>query len=128
MTSVQKLRKLWLAALVIGALGCVLGLLWTVSPGGPGFDWIWGVAAFGLGAIVYNLAFFLLCTAFASGLSSQVEDDTEVHGDEVVHVVRHTVSSDETLDCYIRYYANARAVTAVTIISVIFGGLAIVFF
>ena len=128
MVSVQKLRRFWLAALVIGAFSFVLGLLWTASPGGPGLDWIWAVAAFGLGAIVYNLAFFLLCTVFASGLSSHVEDDTEVHGDDVVHVVRHKVSGDETLDFYIRAYASARAITAVTIVSVTLGGLAIVFF
>ncbi len=128
MVPVQKLRWFWLAALVIGAFSFVLGLLWTTSPAGPGLDWIWGVAAFGFGAIIYNLAFFLLCMMFVPELSSQVEDDTEVHGDDVVHVVRHKVSGDKILDFYIRAYASARAITAVTIVSVTLGSLAVIFF
>ena len=103
-------------------------MLWIQSENGPGLNWIWGIAAFGLSAIIYNVAFFILCSVFTPSLSTRVEDDTEVQGDDVVHVVRHITSGDEQLDSYIKVYATARAVTAVSIVSVIAGGIAIAFF
>ena len=103
-------------------------MLWITSSDGPGFDWIWGIAAFGAAAIVFNLAFFLLCSVFAPSLSSLVEDDTEVHGDDVVHVVRHAEIGDQALDSYIRAYATARATSAVAIASGVAIGVALAFF
>lgn len=122
------LNRLWLAALVAGAVTFLCGLAWVNSSGGPGFDWIWAVAAFGLAAVAYNIAFFGLCSIFAPGLSSLVEDDTEVHGDDVTHVVKHMETGDETIDFYIRSYASARAITAVAIVSGIMASIALAFF
>jgi hypothetical protein len=122
------LRRLWIAAIIIGAAGFLIGLLWANSSGGPGLDWIWGVAAFGFGAIVYNIAFFLLCSIYVPGMASLVEDDTEVEGDTVTHVVRHVEVGDETSDFYIRAYASARGTTAVAIISGIMIAVALYFF
>ena len=115
--SSQSLRRLWSLSLLAGALGFGGALYWIASPGGPGLDWIWGIAAFGAAAILYNLVFFLLCSIFAPGLSNYVEDDTEVQGDDVVHVVRYTTADDPGLDSYIKTYATARGVSAVAIIS-----------
>lgn len=103
--------------MLAGALGFGGALYWIASPGGPGLDWIWGIAAFGAAAILYNLVFFLLCSIFVPGLSNYVEDDTEVQGDDVVHVVRYTKADDPGLDSYIKTYATARGVSAVAIIS-----------
>lgn len=128
MTSGGKLRWLWLAALLVGAVSFLACLLWASSSQGPGLNWIWGVAAFGLGAIVYNIAFFLLCTIFVPGLSGLVREDTEVHGDTVAHVVHHTETGDETLDFYIRSYSAARATTAIAIVSGILIAVALIFF
>lgn len=128
MDYVRKLRSLWWVAFVVGVISFALGLLWVNSSGGPGLDWIWGVAAFGLGVVLFNVAFFILCSIFASSLSSRVEDDTEVDGDTVVHVVRHQQSGHEPLDFYIRAYATARATTAVAITIVVMGSLAVYFF
>ncbi len=124
----RRLRTLWLISLAIGGLGSFLGLLWVASPGGPGLDWIWGIAAFGAGVLLYNAAFFTLCSLFASGLANLVEDDTEVEGDNVVHVVKHAETGDEAFDFYIRSYATARGTTAVAIISSIMITLALIFF
>ena len=121
-------RGLWLAGVGIGALGFLAGLLWANSSQGPGLDFIWGVAAFGFGVIVYNVAFFVLCSIFIPGLAAFVEDDTEVHGDDVTHVVRHVEVGDEAVDFYIRAYAGARAATAVAIVSGIMIAIALWFF
>ena len=91
--------------------------MWITSPGGPGFDWIWCVAAFGAAAIAYNLSLFALCSVLVPSLAGLVEDDTEVQGDDVVHVVRHVETGDRALDPYVRAYATARATTAVAIVS-----------
>ena len=124
----KQLHRLWMAAIGIAIASFVLGMLWVISPDGPGFDWIWCVAAFGVAAVVYNAALFALCSVFTPGLSELVEDDTEIHGDDVVHVVRHQETGDEELDAFIRSYANARAATAVAIVSGIMITLALVFF
>ena len=128
MTSGGKLRWLWLAAILVGAVSFLIGLLWTNSSQGPGLNWIWGVAAFGLGAIVYNFTFFLLCTIFVPGLSGLVRDDTEVQGDTVTHVVHHTETVGLTAPFYLRSYATARATTAVAIVSGIMIAVALIFF
>lgn len=128
MEMTQRLRRLWWSAIVAGIVALGLGLLWLTSPGGPGIDWVWGIAAFGAAVIVYNLAFFALCSMFASGLSDLVEDDTEVKGDNVVHVVRHAETGDETIDFYIRAYATARGVSASAIGAGVLIGLALWFF
>ncbi len=124
----QRLRWLWLAAILIGAVCFLLGLLWTNSTNGPGLDWIWGIAAFGLGVIIYNIAFFVFCSIFAPGLAGLVEDKTEVRGDTVVHVVEHAEVGDESIDFYIRAYASARATTATSIVLGILVTIALMFF
>jgi hypothetical protein len=78
--------------------------------------------------IVYNVTFFALCSMFLPGLSDLVEDDTEVKGDDVTHVVRHIETGDERADFYIRAYAGARAISATTIISGIMITAALWFF
>ena len=115
-------------SLLAGAASFGGALYWIASPGGPGLDWIWGVAGFGLAAIVYNLVFFALCSVFAPGLSNYVEDDTEVQGDDVVHVVRYANAGNPDLDSYIKTYATARGVSAVAIISGIMIAIAWNFF
>jgi len=122
------MQKLWIAALISGVVTFFAGLAWVNSSGGPGFDWIWTVAAFGLAAVVYNVAFFALCSMFVPELSTLVEDDTEVHGDDVTHVVKHMETGDEKVDFYIRAYANARAISAVAIVSGIIATIALTFF
>lgn len=124
----QRLQRLWIGALLAGAAGFGGALAWISSPGGPGLDWIWGIAAFGVAAILYNLSFFVLCSVFAPGLSNYVEDDTEVQGDDVVHVVRYGKADDPNLDRYIKTYATARGVSAVAIISCIMIAVAWNFF
>lgn len=126
--STVRLRRLWLFAILIAIAGFAIILLWINSPKGPGLDWIWGIAAFGAAVILYNIAFFLVCSLFAPGLAKFVRDDTEVHGDDVVHVVRHAETGDEAMDGYIRAYANARATSAVAIVSAIMIAVALVFF
>ncbi len=128
MEIVQRVRRLWWAALVIGAAGMGLGLLWVTSVGGPGFDWVWAIAAFGAGVIVYNVAFFVLCSMFAPGLGDLVEDDTEVKGDTVTHVVHHVETGDEKIDFYIRAYAASRGISASAIGGAVLIGLALWFF
>lgn len=123
-----RLKSLWLAALGCGAAAFVAGLAWVNSTGGPGFDWVWAVAAFGVAAVVYNGVFFALCSAFVPGLSDLVEDGTEVHGDDVTHVVKHAETGDERIDFYIRNYATARGVSVVAIVSVIVASIALIFF
>ena len=126
--SSERLRRLWLGAVLVGAVGFIIGLLWASSSQGPGLDWIWAVAAFGAAAIFYNIAFFIGCSLFAPGVAEFVRDDTEVHGDDVVHVVRHEGTGDKAIDGYIRAYANARATSAVAIVSVIIASIALIFF
>ena len=121
MEIVERVHRLWWAALAIGAAGMGLGLLWVMSSGGPGLDWVWAIAVFGAGVIVYNVAFFVLCSMFTPGLGDLVEDDTEVKGDTVTHVVRHAETGDEKTDFYIRAYAAARGVS----VSAIGGGVMI---
>ncbi len=115
----QRAQKLWWVAIAAGVVGAGLGAVWVNSPQGPGFDWIWLVAAFGVGVIVYNVTFFGLCSMFLAGLSDLVEDDTEIKGDSVAHVVRHAETGDESTDFYIRAYAGARAISATTIVAAI---------
>ena len=128
MASTERLRTLWQVSLVGGLLGFVGALWWVMSAGGPGLDWVWGVMAFGAAALIYNACFFLLCSIFASRMSEHVEDDTEVEGDTVVHVVRHGETGDATLDFYIKAYATARGTTAVAIVSGIMISIALYFF
>lgn len=128
LSNVSRLRTLWLVSLLIGALGFVLSLLWISSAQGPGLDWIWGIAAFGIAAIIYNIAFFALCSIFVPGLSKYVEDDTEVEGDTVTHVVKHTETGDQQIDGYIRAYAAARGITAVAIVTGLMIAAALTFF
>lgn len=128
MASTDRLRRLWIAALGVGAASFIAGLLWVNSPQGPGFDWIWVVAAFGAAALAYNLAFFALCSIYTPELANLVDDDTEVEGDTVTHVVRHAETGDKSLDPYIRAYAGARSVSAVAIISGILIAGALIFF
>lgn len=128
MAHAQQLRRLWWIAIIAGAAGIGLGLMWVTSPGGPGFDWIWVIAAFGAGAIVYNLVFFVLCSWRAPGLSDLVEDDTEVKGDNVTHVVRHAETGDATVDFYIRAYATARGVSVSAIGAGVMIAVALCFF
>ncbi|MBU2581817.1 MAG: hypothetical protein KJ622_08875 [Alphaproteobacteria bacterium] len=123
-----KLKSLWIAALCGGAGAFLAGLAWVNSTGGPGFDWIWAVAAFGFGAVIYNAVFFALCSAFVPGLSALVEDDTQVHGDDVTHVVKHAETGDERIDFYIRAYATSRGVSAAAIVSAIMATIALTFF
>ena len=115
----QRAQKLWWVAIAVGVAGAALGAVWVNSPQGPGFDWVWLVAALGVGVIVYNVTFFALCSMFLAGLSDLVEDDTEVKGDNVTHVVRHVETGDESADFYIRAYAGARAISATTIVAAI---------
>ncbi len=122
------LQMLWWTALGFGAVAFLAGLAWVNSAGGPGFDWIWAVAAFGLAAAVYNIAFFFLCSIFMPGLADLVEDDTKVEGDNVVHVVKHAETGNETLDFFVRAYATARGVTAAAIGACIITGIALIFF
>ncbi len=124
----DRLRWCWLGALLLGAASFVAGLSWASTSQGPGLDWIWGVAIFGAAAIVYNLAFFLLCSVFAPTLASFVKDDTEVQGDDVTHVVHYAESGNDILDSYIRAYASARGVSAVAIVSGIMATIALTFF
>ncbi len=124
----KQLQWYWVVAIGVGAIALVIALVWIQSPGGPGLDFIWGVAAFGLAAIVYNVAFFILCSIFAPWLSDMVEDDTEVSGDDVVHVVKHTETGDEAIDSYVRTYAAARGATAVAIVSGVMVAIALMFF
>ncbi|MFY0614812.1 MAG: hypothetical protein JXQ99_25010 [Hyphomicrobiaceae bacterium] len=124
----QRTRRLWWIAIVTGVVGAGLGLLWVTSPGGPGFDWIWLIAVFGAGVIVYNLAFFALCSMLTPGLSDLVEDDTEVKGDNVTHVVRHAETGDETADFFIRAYATARGVSVSAIGAAVMIAVALWFF
>ena len=128
MNSIGRLRWIWWAAIFTGAASFLIGLLWANSSQGPGLDWIWGVAAFGLAAIIYNIAFFMLCSIFVPDLSALVKDDTEVHGDSVTHVVKYDELGDETIDFYIRAYANTRATSAVAIGMGIMIALAVIFF
>lgn len=125
---VKRLNMLWLVALCCGAAAFLGGLAWINSSGGPGFDWVWAVAAFGVAVVVYNGVFFGLCSVFVPGLSNLVEDDTEVRGDDVTHVVKHAETGDESMDFYIRNYAAARSVSAAAIVSVIVAGVAWTFF
>ena len=111
------LKQLWIVSLLAGALGFAGALYCIASPGGPGLDWIWGIAAFGVAAVLYNLVFFLLCSIFAPGLSNYVEDDTEVQGDDVVHVVHYSQAEDPDIDRFVKTYATARGTSAVAIIS-----------
>ena len=124
----RRLYRLWLTAIFVGAVGFFIGLLWANSSQGPGLDWIWGIAVFGAAVILYNITFFLACSIFAPGLGEFVQDDTEVHGDDVVHIVRHAETGNEAIDAYIRAYANARATSAVTIVSAIMIAIALIFF
>lgn len=126
--TIARLRWLWGLSLLAATVAFGLSLLWLASPQGPGLDVIWGIAAFGAAALVYNIVFFLLCSIFAAGLSNLVEDDTEVHGDNVHHVVRHAETGDETSDFYIRAYATARAITATAIVSAVMITIALTFF
>lgn len=124
----QRLRRLWWLAVAIGiaAFGCAL--LWVVSPGGPGFDWIWALAAFGVGVIACNLAFFALCSMFVPSLGDMVEDETRVEGNDVVHVVHHPETGDAVTDFYIRAYATARGVSVSAIGAGVLIALALWFF
>lgn len=122
------LQMLWWAAIGCGAIAFAAGIAWVVSPGGPGFDWIWVVAAFGLAAAVYNIAFFFLCSIYLPRLADLVEDDTKVEGDNVVHVVKHAETGNERLDFFVRAYATARGVTAAAIGACILTGIALIFF
>lgn len=124
----KRLKTLWWIAVVTGVIGFSGALLWVNSTTGPGFDWIWVVAAFGAAAIVYNVAFFALCSMFAPGLATLVEDDTEIDGDNVTHVVRHAATGDEALDAYVKTYAVARGTSAVAIVSGIMITVALTFF
>ena len=128
MNSIGRLRWIWLAAILTGAVSFLIGLLWASSAQGPGLDWVWGVAAFGIGAIVYNIAFFILCSIFVPDLAALVKDDTEVHGDTATHVVKYAELGDETIDFYIRSYASARATSAVAVGMGIMIALAVIFF
>ena len=128
MSSTGRLRWIWWAAIFTGAVSFLIGLLWANSAQGPGLDLVWAVAGFGLSVIIYNMTFFVLCSIFVPDLSALVEDDTEVHGDNVVHVVRHAETGDGTLDFYIRAYAGARATSAVAIGAGIMIALALIFF
>ena len=114
--------------MAVAVISFALALVWITSPGGPGFGWIWCVAAFGAAAIAYNLTLFALCSVLVPSLSGLVEDDTEVHGDDVVHVVRHVETGDRALDSYVRAYATARAITAVAIVSGVVIAVALTFF
>lgn len=124
----KRLQNLWAFALVAGLIAFALALMWVNSSQGPGLDWIWTIAAFGAAALVYNIAFFILCSIFAPGLSALVSDDTEVQGDDVAHVVRYEATGTEAVDAYVRTYATARGVSAVAIVSGIMIALALTFF
>ena len=123
-----RLRRLWLVAILVGAVGFIIGLIWANSSQGPGLDWIWGVAAFGAAVILYNITFFLGCSVLAPGLAKFVHDDIEVHGDDIVQVVRLAETGDKAIDAYIRAYATARATSAVAIVSAITIAIVLVFF
>lgn len=125
---IGQLYAFWLTAIACGIAAFAGALTWVNTAGGPGFDWIWLVAAFGLGAVIYNIAFFALCSLFLPGLANFVEDDTEVHGDDVTHVVRHIETGNENIDFYVRSYAAARGTTAVAIVSVVMAAVALYFF
>lgn len=126
--SEKLLQKLWAFALVIGTAGFGAGLMWLNSAQGPGLDWIWGIAAFGAAALIFNIAYFVLCSLFAPALATLVTDDTEVHGDDVAHVVRYRETGTEAVDFYVRAYATARSVSAVAIVSGIMITVALLFF
>lgn len=126
--SVATLKWCWIVALVVGGVAFALALLWVNSDSGPGFDWIWLVAAFGLAAIIYNAMFFVLCSLYAPGLADLVIDETKVEGDNVAHVVNHATTGDDAVDGYVRAYATARGTTAVSIVMAVMGGLALAFF
>ncbi|MGH1420042.1 MAG: hypothetical protein ACRBCJ_14395 [Hyphomicrobiaceae bacterium] len=128
MNEIKKLRTLWLAAVAVGGIFFLAGLWWANSSEGPGLDWIWGIAIFGAAAVAYNVAFFVLCSAFFPKFATLVKDDTEVQGDDVAHVVRYASTGDDVMDAYIRTYATARATSAVAIVSVIVATVALTFF
>lgn len=123
---VARLRALWGAAIAFGVLAFALALWWAAT--GPGFDWIWGVMAFGVAVAVYNLAFFLLCAGRAPEMAAMVKDDTEIHGDSVTHVVEHDETGDPRLDAWIRTYATARGVSAAAIGAAVLMAIALAFF
>jgi hypothetical protein len=128
MISTDRLRGLWGIALSIGATCFLAGLLWASSSTGPGLDWVWVVAIFGAAVVAYNLAFFALCSIYVPELAKLVEDDTEVEGDTVSHVVRHAETGDPQLDPYIKTYASARSISAAAIVACIVTSVVVIFF
>lgn len=123
---VRRLSGLWRGALAMGAVAFGLATYWVYQ--GPGLDWIWAVAAFGVAVVSYNLAFFIFCSAWAPEMATMVRDDTKVEGDSVTHVVEHGVTGDPRLDAYLQTYANARGISAVAITSAILATIAVAFF
>lgn len=122
----KNLPALWGAAVAAGVVCFGLALYWAYIE--PGLDWVWAVAAAGVGIVGYNLAFFALCASFAPAMAKMVRDDTEVKGDAVTQVVEHGVSGEKTIDAYLPTYANARGISAVAITSAILATVALTFF
>ncbi|MEL6317798.1 MAG: hypothetical protein AAFR16_09205 [Pseudomonadota bacterium] len=125
--SIGRLRTLWRASIAAGAAAFALALLWAYAE--TDFDWIWWVMAFGVGAVAYNAAFAALCAIWAPSIAGFVlEEDTEVRGDDVVHVVRHSETGDEGYDFYIRAYAAARGAAIAALSMAVLIAVALIFF
>ncbi len=123
---VGRLNGFWRGAVAMGAAAFGLATYWIYQ--GPGLDWIWGVAAFGVGVVSYNLAFFIFCSAWAPEMAPMVKDDTRVEGDSVTHVVEHGATGDPRLDSYIQTYASARGISVAAIGAAVIAPIALTFF
>ena len=125
--SAARLKALWIAALGVGAAVFGLAMLWASVE--TDFTWVWWLMAFGVGVIGYNAAFAALCSVLAPGVVGfVVEEDTEIRGDDVVHVVKHSETGDESYDFYIRAYATARGATIAALSMGLLIAVALIFF
>lgn len=105
-----RLKRTWWVSILAGA--AVGGAAFTYIAFDDAPDVIWAVAAFGLGAMVQQFAFFGLCALFAPGLSSfVVDEEVTIRGDNVVHESSAVETGDEDFDGWIRAYATARGAT-----------------
>lgn len=112
MPDITRLKRLWLVSMLIGVGAFAAALGWVYA--NTDFDWIWSVAALGVGAIAQSAAFYLLCLWRAPALGGFITgEETKVEGDNVVTETAHAETGDPALDRYIRAYVNARGATMV---------------